>query len=230
MILKTTRQTKVASRALLSSLFLIVLLVLIASCKHEPRLPYVYEQNPKYSYMGVNFYEQYYDGIPNYVFSLYFYSELTEDNSDILIPGQYLYIEDLFVPKSRLDVLQGSLKDTVLTESMLFDMLKGEYKASGKVGSENFGDSLTFAPGEYFKVDSITYILGAHITYYEEDDYYSTRKLVTEGAFTIAESGIAFDFLTDDGLTLKGSYKTPQGNARKIRVKYSSERESERLK
>ena len=205
----------------------------MGACKNEPPFSYVYEQNPRYTYMGMEFYGQYYDNIPNYVFSFMFLSDgmLNEDSTKIAAPGQYLYIEDFFVPEERLDMLENLDNDIILTERVLFNILRGEYKVSEKVGGGNYGNALTLAPGEYFKVDSAAYILGARIMYYEENDLYSTRKLITGGSFNISMNGVSFNFLTEDGLCLKGFYKTPQEQAeKKTRIKYSSERKSEQLK
>ena len=208
---------------------LFIILLLFGACNTEPRPPYIYEQNPEYTYMGLGFFEQYYIryDIPHYVFSFTFLSDgmLSEDSTTIVAPGQYLYIEDFFVPIERL---QNVPSDSTLTERMLLEMLQGEYQASGKVGAENFGDSLTFAPGELFPVDSITYILGARITFYEENPFFNRRKLITEGSFTVSSDGVVFNFVTEDGFVLGGRYRSPQAPfERKIRVKYSSEREFE---
>jgi hypothetical protein len=212
----------------LKSLLFIAMLLIFGACKNEPRPPYAYEQNPEYTYMGLGFFAQYYPNIPYYVFSFTFLSDgmLNEDSTTIVAPGQYLYIEDFFVPMERLDFLQNVPADFVLTERDLLTMLQGEYQASGKVGAENFGDSLTFAPGELFTVDKTTYILGARIEFHEENPFFSTRKLITEGAFTISPNDIVFNFKTEDGLQLGGRYQSPQAPfERKISVKYSSERE-----
>ena len=210
--------------------FLSIALLVFGSCKHEPRIPYAYEQNPEYTYMGIGFYGQYYDSIPNYVFSLTFLSDgmLSKDSTDIIAAGQYLYIEDLFLPEQKIKPL---FENVVLTEKEILNLLKGEYKISGKVGSVDYGDSLTFTPGEYFKVDNITYVLGTRITYYEENDNYSTRKLVTEGTFAIAEDGVVFDLRTEDELALKGSYKMPLERVEiNAKMTHSSKREFEQLR
>ncbi len=205
----------------------------MSACKNEPRVPYAYEQNPEYTYMGINFYGQYYDNIPDYVFSFTFLTEgmLSEDSTTIVAAGQYLYIEEFFVPQERLDILMDLEPDATedIIERKILEMLEGEYKVSGKVGSKDYGNSFSFAPGEYFKVDSITYILGARITYYEKDDYYSVRKLITDGSFSVTETGVEFDFFTEDGQALKGIYNPLYASEqKKIKVKYSTQRNFEK--
>ena len=232
MIKNSTKISKIRKPPLWGGLAGLLFLLVFTSCKHEPRLPHLYEQNPNYTYMGLSFFGQFYSNIPYYVFSFTFLSDgmLNEDSTAIVAPGQHLFIEDFFVPKERLDFLQNVEEDFVLTERDLLEILQGEYRASGKVGAEDFGNSLTFAPGEIFEVDNAAFILGARITYHEESSFFSTRKLITEGTFTVSADGVVFNFQTEDGLNLGGRYKSPHTQIEKrIKVKYSSERALERL-
>ncbi len=197
------------------------------SCKEQVTVPYVYESNPNYSYMGIVYYGKYYSGNDNHVFSLVFYSDgmVNDDSTYVEPPGQELYIEDLFVPEENFEYLQLEEQDTLLTERLALSLLQGTYNASGTSSSDTFGDSFTFSPGEYVKIDSITYILGARITYYEEDDTYSKRVLITGGHFTISESGIDFNLLTEDGDTLGGIY-TASSTLRNVSLKYRHSKEA----
>ncbi len=205
--------------------FLLSLLVVAAvSCKQEPVPPYLYEMDPHYTYMGMSYYGQYYAGNDNHVFSLTFYSEgmVNEDSTAVEPPGQELYIEDLFVPEENFGNLHLTEEDTVLTEAHVLALLRGTYTASGVAASDTFGLAYSFAPGEYVPVDSVTYILGARITYYEEEDAYSKRVLLTGGSFTVDDAGIRFAFLTEEGDTLGGTYWA--ATAKRVPVKVHPER------
>lgn len=215
-------------------LFTAVMLLIFSSCKNEPKLPHIYEKNPQYKYMLVDYYGKYYEEMgvsSNLVFSLSFYSEgmLNGDSSEVVASGQFLYIEELFVSEEKLSVLGNLTEDIVLDEQLFLNLLEGEYRAVAK-DSVLFGDSLTFLAGEYYKVDSGTYLLGARITYTEEDAYNSKRKLVTDGVFSIDETGVQFDLLTDDGEKLFGEYGVSSLiEQRSIVVKYTSEKDRERI-
>ena len=203
--------------------FLFVLLLVVA-CRPEPTPPYAYEMNPNYTYMGLSYYGQYYPNNDQHVFSLTFYSEgmVNEDSTAVEPPGQELYIEDLFVPGENFENLVLSENDTVLTDSQVLALLRGTYTASEKYGSDTFGKAFTFAPGEYSKIDSITYILGARITYYEEEDVYSKRVLLTGGQFTVNDAGIEFEFVTESGDTLGGNYRAAGLKRVPVRVEKKS--------
>lgn len=215
-----------------------IMILMFGSCKNEPRQPYIYETNPKYTYMGIGFYDKYYEkqglDIPNYVFSFTFLSDgmLNEDSTEIVGYGQQLYIEDFFVSDYMMKpIFDSLLKGVDLTQRQILDCLKGEYKASGKVGDENYGDSLTFAPGQHQKIDSLTYILGARVNYVEKDDFYSKQRLITDGTFVIDENGISFDLVMEDGEKLYGSYESiAEDEEKDIELKYSKTREKEVLK
>jgi len=208
-----------------------LLLFFFGACKHEPRAPHIYEQNPEYTYMGVSFFGQFYSNIPYYVFSFTFLSDgmLNEDSTQIVAPGQHLFIEDFFVPQDRLDFLHDVEEDFELTEKVLFEMLQGEYQVSGKIDSDGFGGAFTFAPGEYLEIDNAKFILGARIVYFERSPSLFKRKLITDGTFTVSADGVVFNFKTEDGLDLGGKYQSSQKQSeKKITVKYVSEREPER--
>jgi len=211
-------------------LFLPVMLLVFSACNPEPRPPHVYEQNPNFTFMGLSFFGQYYENIPYYVFSFLFLSDgmLNDDSTAIIAPGQQLFIEDFFVPIERLDFLQNVEEGFVLTERRLLEMLQGEYRASDKVGTDDFGTVFTFAPGEIFEVDNAAFILGARITYIEENPFFSRRMLITEGTFTVSADGIVFDFQTEDGFRIGGQYQSQTQNENRIKVRYYSEREMER--
>ena len=199
--------------------FLSLLVVGVAACKPEPSPPYVYETSPHYTYMGLSHYGKYYAGNDNHVFALTLYSEgmVNEDSTAVEPPGQELYFEDLFVPEENFGNLQLTDEDTVLTEAHVLALLRGTYRASGVAASDSFGLAYSFAPGEYVPVDSTTYILGARITYYEEDEAYSKRELITGGSFTVSDAGIDFSLLTEGGDTLGGMYQAAA--AKRVAVK-----------
>jgi hypothetical protein len=217
----------------------VLILIFLISCSHEPRPPHVYEQNPEFTYMRVEFFGQFYAHIPYYVFSFTFLTDgmWNEDSTAIIAPGQFLFIENVFVPKEQLDFLRfdyaqrpDMIQDFVLTEKDLLEMLTGEYRASGRVGAENFGDSFTFAPGEIFRVDNRTYTIGARIMYYEENPFFSARKLITGGSFTVSPDGIVFNLVTDGRFVINGIYRSPpEASERKIHVRYATERELEKF-
>ena len=199
-------------------------LIFLISCgTHEPRQPHVYEQNPEFTYMRVEFFGQFYAHIPYYVFSFTFMTDgmWNDDSTAVVAPGQHLFFEDVFVPKERLDALQNAPAGFVLTDRKLFEMLAGGYRASGRVGAENFGDSFTFAPGEIFRVDNSVYTIGARIMYHEQNPFFSARKLITGGSFTVSPDGIVFNIATDGGFAIDGKYRSLE---QKINVRYSSER------
>ena len=215
----------------------ILIVILFVSCGHEPRPPYIYEQNPEFTYMGVSFFGRYYEHIPNYVFSFFFLTDnLWSDNdTDEIVPvGQFLFIEDVFVPSlpdELLETLTSLIGVHLISERAFLEILAGEYQVSGKVGSENFGNPFTFAPGELFTVDGTTYTLGARITYLREIPFLPVTKLITEGSFTISPDGVVFNFVTESGLEIGGRYlSAPPQTERKIKVRYHSERELESLR
>ena len=188
--------------------FVLSLLVVAAvSCKQEPVPPYLYEMDPHYTYMGMSYYGQYYAGNDNHVFSLTFYSEgmVNEDSTVVEPPGQELYIEDLFVPEENFGNLHLTEEDTVLTEAHVLALLRGTYTASGVAASDTFGLAYSF--------------------YYEEEDAYSKRVLLTGGSFTVDDAGIRFAFLTEEGDTLGGTYRA--ATAKRVPVKVHPERTRE---
>lgn len=174
--------------------FLIILFAcLLASCKGgEPIVPYMYESNPHYALGYAEFYGAYYAeyGIKNNTLTLSFFSDSLKinDNAELVGYGQYLFLEDVFV----------SPNDTMIP--------LGTYR----ITKTEKGEPFTFYAGKKDTIDSEVYTTGAYITYYEQDSYKSTLKLITGGSFSVSiydnKYRIVCNFTTDDNLQLKGSY------------------------
>jgi len=100
--------------------------------------------------------------------------------------GQFLYLEDVY--NSPTDTLLHTTTYTV-NESR---------------------DPYTISAGKNDTIDNEVYTIGATISYYEQNTAKSTIKLITDGTLTVNYIGavynIIFDFKTEDGKDLKGSF------------------------
>ncbi len=150
--------------------------------------PYVYNTNPTYKWAYAELFGNYYPKIPNTnVISLSLFSDSLKINSIGYLTGtgQFLFLEDIFVPKS--DTLPTGIyyiRDSVVLNSV--------------------------APGLNDTVDNQVFQIGSTISYYEGNPNMSIQKLITGGSFTVSKSGdkyqIIFNLKTSDNKDLKGSF------------------------
>lgn len=170
---------------------LLTFVVSVVSCgKYEPVSPYVYETNPHYSWGTTQYFGPYYKnyGNPNNVISLSLFSDSLGINKDgnLVGFGQFLFLEDVFV-------------NTTSTQ-----LLMGKYTVSG--AREQF----TIAPGVLDTIDNEVYTLGAMISYYEENSFKSTLKMISSGTVDISRSLTGYtiycDLKTSDNMELKGNF------------------------
>ena len=151
----------------------------------------VYEKNPQYTWGYAEFFGDYYlpeNGNKNNVLSVSLFTDSLKINEvgNLTGLGQYLFLEDVF--QAPTDTLLQTGTYTVYDSGLPF----------------------TVAPGKNDTVDSTVYPIGAYISYYESNAANSTLKIITGGSFTVGLSGnkynIACNFITSDGLELKGTF------------------------
>lgn len=204
-----------------------VILTAMACNNNEPSAPYSYELNPVYTDIGLGYYGAYYAdyGYPNHVLSLQFFSDgmLNEDKTQIIAPGQYLLIDDLFISEEKAEWLINALNpvegDNSITIEELLTLLEGSYQVS------DTGDAYTFFPGEILEVDNFSFRTGARIYYLEES--HEHYKMISGGEFTISASGVDFNLTTDDNKNLRGSYSFM--TTKSFRMKYSKTKAKQRI-
>jgi len=170
---------------------LLAISTLLVSCKpDEPRPKYQYERNPHYKWGYAEYYGPWYAEYNNNsnVLSLSFFSDSLDVNNDgeLSGTGQYLYIEDVFIPADSI----------ILPE--------------GKYVSSESGLPFTFHPGRQFEVDELKIDVGAFLFYKEKNKNYSVMKQVSRGEFTvkIADSKhiITCDFVLSDSTKITGTF------------------------
>jgi len=172
------------------TVYFLIAIVLLVSCKtDEPKAKYVYEPNPHYKWGYAEFYGAFYANynINNSVLSLSLFSDsLDVKEGDLTGLGQYLYVEDIFVPAN----------DTILPE--------GKYVSSGS------GEPFTFYPGEQFPVDEFKIDIGAFMYYIEKNKSFTAMKHVSRGSFTVkiadSKHTIECDFVLSDSSKVTGSF------------------------
>ena len=161
------------------------------SCKpDEPIAKYIYEAKPHYNKGYVEFYGPYYDqfNIKNNVVSLSLFSDSLKisDEGELSGLGQYLTIDDIFVP------------DGV------------DYLAEGEYVADSTSKPYTFFHGQNFKVDDIKIDVGASLYYFEKNKNFSVKKHISRGSFTVkitdSKHIITCNFVLSDSSKVEGSF------------------------
>jgi len=173
-----------------NTLFLALIVFVVGSCtRYEPSLKYKYEVNPHYSWGYAEYYGAYYSDYKNTnnVLSLSLFSDSLKVNDGNLSGlGQYLYIEDIFIPADSI----------ILPE--------GKYEASES------GKPFTFYPGRKFPVDDYKIDVGAFLYYIEKNKSFTAMKQVSRGSFTVkitdSKHTITCDFVLSDSSNVTGSF------------------------
>lgn len=172
-------------------LLLMLFSVLQTSCYTDtPDYAYPYNTNPEYTWGYAEFYGAYYKDYNNLnnVISLSLFSDSLYINNDNEISGtgQYLYLEEIYIPPT----------DTILPN--------GIYRIS-KGGEVN-----TITPGEIVHVDKAEYVIGSYIYYIEKKSSYTTRKLISRGTVTVSSNGtkktVSCDLVLNDSSKIRGSF------------------------
>ena len=172
-------------------LIVVVLGILLASCGGgQLNQQYVYNTSPSYSWGYAEYFGAYYADYKNTnnVISLSLFSDSLKINNigNLVGIGQYLFLEDVFIPKTDIFLPPGMY---TISES---------------------GLPYTVAPGKNDTIDNEVYPIGANISYYEGNTAMSTQKLVTGGMFTVSRIGerytVIFNLKTADKKDLKGSF------------------------
>ena len=173
-------------------LFLKILTItfLLTACKpDEPVAKYQYEANPSYSWGYAEYYGPFYADYENKnnVLSLSLFTDsLTVKDGNLSGLGQYLYIEDIFVPADSI----------VLPE--------------GKYVSSSTGEAYTFYPGEQFPVDEFKIDVGSFLYYIEKNKSFTVQRHVSRGSFTVkitdSKHIINCDFVLSDSTKITGSF------------------------
>lgn len=171
-----------------------LLLILLGaySCRVRNEFVYPYETDPVYSWGFAYFYGPHYQHYQNNnnVLTINLLTDSLvvseDDNSSIVGFGQYLYLEDVFVPAN----------DTLLPA--------GTYTVSKS------GEAFTIDPGEG-EFDGMKIDAGAYIYFIEQNESFSTRKFIVDGTMQVAYDGdetiIGFDLVLDDDSELKGTFR-----------------------
>lgn len=172
------------------SIAIFSLLVLTACGTDEPKATYKYELNPKYGYGYAEFFGAWnadYNN-PNNVIAISLFTDSLSitDEGDLAGLGQFLFIENIFVPN---------------TYNYLVD---GTYTASESEAP------FTFLPGKKFDVDGFLIDTGAFMLYLEKNNNFSTQKFISRGTFTVAITDVMhkidFDLVLSDSSKVKGSF------------------------
>jgi len=160
------------------------------SCKtDDPALKYTYETNPHYSWGYAEYFGSYYADYNNNnnVLSLSLFSDsLYVTNGNLSGLGQYLYIEDIFVPS-----------DSIILPA-------------GNYVSSELGEPFTFYPGRQYPVDDLKIDVGAFLYYIEKNKNLTVIKQVSKGSFTVKIIGsqrkIDCNFVLSDSSKVTGSF------------------------
>lgn len=170
---------------------ILTVLILLTACKpDEPVAKYVYEAKPHYSWGYAEYFGAYYADYKNTnnVLSLSLFSDSLKlnDAAELTGLGQYLYIEDIFLPSTNV----------ILPE--------GDYVSS--TSEEPF----TFYPGQKFPVDDVTIDVGAFLYYSEKNKSFTVMKHVVRGLFNVKiadnKHTITCDFVLSDSSKVEGSF------------------------
>lgn len=176
---------------------LVFLLLTFFSCERREPHVYEYETNPKFTKGYVEFWGPFYAGydIANNVLSLTALTDSLLINQDGYLYGygQYLYLEDIFLPST----------DTLFSS--------GVYKVSDS------GEAFTIAPGRVYSdkdtIGNAIKDIGACIFYYEKTEDLSKRRFITDGKMTVTQvdqyTDFDFKFVLDgkDSTKIEGSFR-----------------------
>lgn len=172
-------------------LVITILVLFLTSCNYDDNdIKYSYESTPVYTKGYADYFGKYFANRGNYneVISLNLLTDelMVNSSGQLAGVGQYLYIEDIFLPDGT----------TYLAE--------GDYIASK---SE---EAFTFLPGEKFKVDDFSINTGAYLYYKEKNSNYSTFKFITRGTMHVSIAAglhtISCDLVLSDSSHVKGSF------------------------
>ncbi|HNX89152.1 MAG TPA: hypothetical protein PKH58_08725 [Paludibacteraceae bacterium] len=173
----------------------LILLFMLAACDTEsPVKPYVYENEPEFTWGYGAFYGKYYSNYNqnNNVLSLnLFTSGLTlNENNELTGTGQYLILEDVFV----------SPQDSML--------------AAGTYTLAESGEPFTFFSGSKFEDNNEEVPSGAYMYYVEADESKSKIVYIKEGTFTVSRQGaenysIDIQFRTNEKTEIKSHFNVP---------------------
>lgn len=166
-------------------------LFLLAACgTDEPKATYKYELNPNYGYGYAEFFGAWnadYNN-PNNVVSVSLFTDslgITNDG-DLTGQGQYLFIENIFVPNTS------------------------NYLAEGTYTASESEAAFTFLPGKKFDVDGFLIDTGAFMLYLEKNSNFTTQKFISRGTFTVKITDVLhkidFDLVLSDSSKVKGTY------------------------
>ncbi len=172
-------------------IFCLISIILLVSCTpDEPKAKYVYELNPNYSWGYAEYYGQFYADYKNTnnVLSLSLFSDslALTNNGELAGLGQYLYIEDIFVPNNI------------------------KYLAEGTYNSSESGEPFTFYPGQQFPVDDVKINVGAFLYYFEKNKSFTAMKHISRGSFTVKITDLKHivdcDFVLSDSSKVTGTF------------------------
>ena len=169
---------------------IITALAFFAACNPEPAAKYEYNYNPVYTQGFAYNYGAYYAayGNPNSVVVLQLLTDslLVNERYELEGYGNYLYINNIFLPPNSKMIPDGT------------------YTAS------DTEEAFTFAKGEIFTADSIEYSIGSRVYFIERNRKLSKQHLIDGGQFTVTGSGkvqtVIFDLILDNSVHLKGTY------------------------
>ena len=177
---------------IMNFIIFIFLSVLLASCKTDtPNPPYVYENEPEFTWGYAQFYGNYYSNynLNNNVLTVNLFTDglSVNENNELVGTGQYLILEDVFVAPL----------DSVLTA--------GTYTISAG------GEPLTFFSGIKYEENNQEVPSGAYIYYIEQDVSKSKIVYIKDGTFTVSRQGISgysidCRFVTNEKTEIKGRF------------------------
>jgi hypothetical protein len=171
-------------------LFFTVAITLLSCKPDEPIATYIYEAKPHYDKGYAEFYGPYYEqfNIKNNVVSLSLFSDSLQisDEGELSGLGQYLTIDDIFVPEGV------------------------EYLAEGEYVADSTSKPFTFYHGQNFKVDDLKIDVGASLYYFEKNKNFSVKKHISRGSFTVkitdSKHIITCNFVLSDSSKVEGSF------------------------
>lgn len=170
--------------------FLLSAIILVACKPDEPKAKYVYEAKPHYNWGYAEFYGPYYSDykITNNIIALSLFSDSLKVSKagELSGLGQYLSIEDIFVPS---DI---------------------NYLPEGTYISSKSGLPFTFYPGEQFPVDELKIGVGANLFYFEKNKAFTIKKYISRGSFNVKISEnkhtINCNFVLSDSSKVEGTF------------------------
>jgi len=142
--------------------------IIFSSCKQNDDYLYKYNYSPVFSWGYAEFFGQYYShyDIDKNVLSLSLFTDSlsVDDEGNLAGYGQYLYFEDIFISSENILLPDGVYHN-----------------------SDNY-EEFTFTPGSKYKVDSLSYTIGAYILFVEKESARSVLRYIKEGTITISST------------------------------------------